>query len=116
MFSLNNLMLHTFEPRTEKVVDDELIIDNDTYWIPTCRQDDPEIKGITNQMYERLLMVYRVAEAKSKKVAECEECAVINFQQELDLLDVMPLRELFVVSDDEPDDTENEGLDKDTEM
>jgi hypothetical protein len=107
MFSLNNLVLHTFEPRTENVVGDELIIDNDTLWIPTCQQDDPELKGITNQMYERLLVVYRLAEAKSKKVSECEECAVINFQQELDLLDVMPLRELFVVSDDELNDTEN---------
>ena len=42
MFSLSNLMFHTFEPRTENVVGDELIIDNDTLWIPTCQQDDPD--------------------------------------------------------------------------
>ncbi len=104
-------MLHTFEPRTEKVVGDELIIDNDTYWIPTCRQDDPELKGITNQMYERLLMVYRVAEAKSKNLKECGECIVANFCVELEMLDFLPLSE--VLFQDTPNSDE---LDKNTEM
>ena len=112
MFSLNNLVIHTFEPRTEKVVDNELIIDDDTLWVATCQQNDPEAPKLPNKMYERLFQLYGLAEAKSKNPKKCVECAVINFQEELELLDFMPLTEvLFADADTHPDDTPEEELD-----
>lgn len=112
MFSLSNLIIHSFEPRTEKVVDDELIIDEDTMWVATCQQDDPKAVKLSNQMYKKLFQMYGIAEAKSKNPKRCAECAVINFREELELLDFMPLTEvLFADADTHPDDTPEDELD-----
>ncbi len=112
MFSLDNLIIHSFEPQSEKVVDDELIIDEETIWIPTCELGNPNAPKLPNDLYKKILAMYRVAEAKSKNPKECVECAVMNFRDELEMLDFMPLKE--VLFDDTPD--EPDTLDKDTEM
>jgi len=109
MFSLSNLVIHSFEPQGDNVVDDELIIDDKTIWVATCKLGDPHAPKLTNDLYEKVMAMYRVAEAKSKKPKECAECLMMNFRDELEMLDFMPLSELL--TPDTPDE-----LDKDTEM
>lgn len=112
MFSLNSLVIHTFEPISENVVDNEIIIDDNTVWVATCQKDDPSAPTITNQMHSRLGEMYDAVLRKSKNPKMCVECQVSNFQEELELLDFMPLSEIF--RDDH--DTDDDILDKDTEM
>lgn len=109
MFSLNSLIIHTFEPISENVVDNEIIIDDKTIWVATCQKDDPKAPTITNQMHTRLYELYEVALRKSKNPKQCIECAVSNFQEELELLDFMPLSEIFRQDEE---DTDQEILDE----
>lgn len=113
MFSLSSLVIHTFEPISDNVVDNEIIIDDKTIWVATCQKDDMSAPTITNQMYSRLCQMYDAVLLKSKNPKMCIECQVSNFQEALELLDFMPLSEIFR---NEYDDTDNDILDKDTEM
>ena len=106
MFLLGSLVIHTFEPISKNVVDNEIIIDDNTTWVATCQKDDLNAPTITNQMYSRLCQLYDAIVLKSKNPKECPECAVSNFQEELELLDFMPLSEVF------RDDTDDDILDK----
>ena len=106
MFSLDNLVVHTFEPQSDNVVDNEIIIDADTIWIPTCEIANPNPPKVPNELHKKIIAMYRVAEAKSKKLKSCVECAVANFQEELELLDFMPLSE--VLFPDTPDELDND--------
>ena len=112
MFSLNSLVIHTFEPISENVVDNEIIIDDKTIWVATCQKDDPTAPTITNQMHTRLGEMYDAVLRKSKNPKHCVECAVSNFQEELELLDFMPLSEIFRNDYRDENDTLDEGLDE----
>ena len=115
---------HSYEPISQKSSDDgyELIIDDETVWIPTCKINDKNIKEndiVKNELYQNSLehmrrfhMHIKIIISKInagveitlrdeallrrlEKIEECQECLVMDLTSHLDLLDFMSADEVI---------------------
>jgi hypothetical protein len=115
---------HSYEPISQKSSDDgyQLIIDDETVWIPTCKINDKNIKEndiVKNELYQNSLEFMRrfhlqikvvvakiEAEAeltlrdeallrRLEKLENCQECEVVELTSHLDLLDFMSADEII---------------------
>lgn len=115
---------HSYEPISEKSSDDgyQLIIDDETVWIPTCKINDKNIKEndiVPNELYQNSLefmrrfhMQIKIVVAKInaeveltlkdeallrrlEKLENCQECEVVELTSHLDLLDFMSADEII---------------------
>jgi hypothetical protein len=115
---------HSYEPISKKTSDDgyQLIIDDETLWIPTCKINDKNIKEndiVKNELYQNSLEFMRrfhtqikviVAKIEAEqeltlrdeallrrleKLENCQECEVVELTSHLDLLDFMSADEII---------------------
>jgi hypothetical protein len=115
---------HSYEPISKKTSDDgyQLIIDDETVWIPTCKINEKILKEndiVPNELYQNSLefmrrfhMQIKIVVAKInaeveltlrdeallrrlEKIEECRECEVVELTSHLDLLDFMSPEEIM---------------------
>jgi hypothetical protein len=115
---------HSYEPISKKTSDDgyQLIIDNETVWIPTCKINEKILKEndiVSNELYQNSLdymkrfhLQMRVIFSKIEegleltlrdeallrrleRIEECRECEVVELTSHLDLLDFMSPEEII---------------------
>jgi arylamine N-acetyltransferase len=115
---------HSYEPISKKTSDDgyELIIDDETMWIPTCKINEKNLKEndiVKNELYQNSLeymrrfhMHIKIIIAKIdagvettlrdeallrrlEKLENCQECEVVELTSHLDLLDFMSADEII---------------------
>jgi hypothetical protein len=115
---------HSYEPISKKTSDDgyQLIIDDETLWIPTCKINEKNLKEndiVPNELYQNSLeymrrfhinikyVIEKINEGKEitvrdeallrrlEKIEECEECVVMDLTSHLDLLDFMSADEVI---------------------
>lgn len=108
--------LHQYEPiATEHntTEDGEIKITRATRWIPMCElaksKNERDIKLVLFEweiraISEMVEAFYQKGIAKQfMATKECHECLVLCFREHLEMLDIMPLRELFPKEDAEED-------------
>ncbi len=104
--------LHQYEPvaTDENTTEDgEIKITEETLWIPMCqiaeaksKKPDYLLAWEIEAIDETISKFYRLRIAKQfMDMRECHECLVLCFREHLEMLDVMPLRELFPKEDEE---------------
>jgi hypothetical protein len=115
---------HSYEPISKKTSDDgyQLIIDDETLWIPTCKINEKNLKEndiVKNELYQNSLefmrrfhtqikVVIAKIEAEQEltlrdeallrrleKLENCQECEVVELTSHLDLLDFMSADEII---------------------
>lgn len=115
---------HSYEPISKKTSDDgyQLIIDDETLWIPTCKINEKNLKEndiVPNELYQNSLeymrrfhinikyVIEKINKGKEitvrdeallrrlEKIEECEECVVMDLTSHLDLLDFMSADEVI---------------------
>ena len=115
---------HSYEPISKKTSDDgyQLIIDDETLWIPTCKINEKNLKEndiVKNELYQNSLefmrrfhtqikVVIAKIEAEQEltlrdeallrrleKLENCQECEVVELISHLDLLDFMSADEII---------------------
>lgn len=115
---------HSYEPISKKTSDDgyQLIIDDETLWIPTCKINEKNLKEndiVKNELYQNSLEFMRrfhtqikviVAKIEAEqeltlrdeallrrleKLENCQECEVVELTSHLDLLDFMSADEII---------------------
>jgi arylamine N-acetyltransferase len=115
---------HSYEPISQKTSDDgyQLIIDDETVWIPTCKINEKNLKEndiVKNELYQNSLEYMRrfhmhikiiIAKINAgveitlrdeallrrlEKIEECQECVVMDLTSHLDLLDFMSADEVI---------------------
>jgi hypothetical protein len=138
---LRSKVIHSYEPISQKTSDDgyELIIDNDTLWLPTCKTQEKEIKDSDlvcheDYVYAQRLMEHRALRTRiiiakleqgdevtleemrhyeiTSQLKQCEECVVIDLTSHLDLLDFMPVDEVVYRSKEEASDEDSDEWDE----
>jgi len=94
--------LHQYEPvwTPEDNPEDEIKITEDTMWIPMCQKgtENPDLLTTEerNTIEESLERFYRLKIAQQfKKNQFCKECQVECFNEQLEMLDFMPISEMF---------------------
>jgi arylamine N-acetyltransferase len=115
---------HSYEPISKKTSDDgyELIIDDETMWIPTCKINEKNLKEndiVKNELYQNSLeymrrfhmhikiIIAKIDEGvettlrdeallrRLEKIENCQECEVVELTSHLDLLDFMSADEVI---------------------
>jgi hypothetical protein len=115
---------HSYEPISQKTSDDghQLIIDDETFWIPTCKINEKNLKEndiVKNELYQNSLeymrrfhlqikvIIAKIDEGaeltlrdeallrRLEKIEECQECVVMDLTSHLDLLDFMSADEVM---------------------
>jgi len=109
--------IHQYEPVATKqntTKEGEIKITSRTRWIPMCQMEAEkpdylylwEINAI-NDIMARLNLLSVISKPEYLK-KECEECLVLCFREHLEMLDIIPLREMFP-SPDEEENLDDEG-------
>jgi hypothetical protein len=114
--------LHQYEPiatDNNTTEDGEILITKATRWIPMCElaksknDRDPKLVLFVweiDAIRDAIEAFYEKGIAKQfMATKDCHECLALCFREHLEMLDVMPLRELF--PSEEEDDTEEDGFD-----
>lgn len=106
--------LHQYEPvATEQntTADNEIKIDENTLWIPMCqvKSKNPDLLlrwelDAIQDVIEQINLKAVISKPTFIIKGECEECAVLCFQEHLELLDFMPLEEVLYQDKDEDED------------
>ncbi len=110
--------LHQYEPvwSPETDPDDEIAITDETMWIPVCQ------KGTKNPQTLKTKDVKEIVRSLEKFYAldiakqfihnkDCPECKVACFMEQVDMLDYMPISEMFQNDSLREEDEEEEGFD-----
>lgn len=109
--------LHQYEPvaTDENTTEDgEIKITEETLWIPMCqiaeaksKKPDYLLRWEMEAIQEAINKFHRLGIAEQfMDMKDCHECLVLCFQEELEMLDVMPLRELFPKENEEDEDSD----------
>jgi len=113
--------LHQYEPiatDNNTTEDGEILITKATRWIPMCelaKSKKDRDRGLVLFVWEIDAIREAIENFYEKDVAQqfmkskdCHECLALCFKEHLEMLDVMPLRELFPSEED--DDTEEDTI------
>lgn len=92
--------IHTYEPIGFVTEEGEILINEETVWAPTCTsgtitEEELPKHLMSNSSYQffRKLLNMRIGDGTPHR--ECADCAVINAQEFLDMLDIMSIDEIF---------------------
>jgi hypothetical protein len=94
--------IHTYEPIGFVTDEGEVLINEETVWIPTCyggkELDEEELTYalMSNSSYDFFMKLLGMKIGKMDSPhRECADCAVVNAQMWLDMTDIMSVEEIF---------------------
>jgi hypothetical protein len=111
--------IHTYEPIGFVTDEGEILINEETVWIPTCyggkQLDEKELTYalMSNASYDFFMRLLGMKIGTGAPHRNCPDCAVINSQDWLDMSDYMTLEEIFQQVDEQnPKDLDDWSMDE----